>query len=273
MRLLFALVAATASFAPFGAAAQTPPQPTANFAIAPPPLGYPAYGGALIDSVEERGETSAFSAGLDAGLMVVTGDRVSLKGVGAFATPRAAFGPAAATLEIGVTRLGGTVADLEIGVWALDGQLGLELNVLETSLIQVVAFAGYDLAWSNTWFTIEGLYYAGTTVDTGVNVYSRLHGPQLGAQVHVAALDSFIVTPFVFVKSVGGTADPEPLVNLWSALDEPHDIARFWTTTFGIDARYEPLGLTLSGLADLAGSSDDAPGAKTFIFTLGYVFH
>jgi hypothetical protein len=255
------------------AAAQTPPRPSVNFTVAPPPLGYPAYASALVDQVEEREEVSIFSAGVSGGLLIITGDEVSLKGGGVFATPRIAFGPGAVTVAVGVARLGGEAADLEIGVWAVDGQLGLELNVLETPTLRAVAFAGYDVAWSYSWFTIEGLYYAGAEVNTGVNVTSIVHGPQLGAQVHVLAPGSFIITPFVIAKNIGGESDPEPLVDLWSALDEPYEVERFWSTTFGIDAQYEPLGVTLSGMLDLARDSGDVPGTKTFLFTLGYNLH
>jgi hypothetical protein len=76
----------------------------------------------------------------------------------------------------------------------------MELPVINSDIVKLIIFAGYDLSYSRTTFSTTDPYSAGNKLTWYLD--TTQHGPVVGMQCHFIIADSFMISPFFLMKTV-----------------------------------------------------------------------
>ena len=143
--------------------------------------------------------------------------------------------------------------------------IGLEYMAMRTEKASIIIFAGMNFS----------LLSLGIDIDTGtesgtLDMWTSTRGPQGGIQAAIKFTD-FVFTPFLMATRLSGTADID-----YEGGGESGSISTGipagTSVSYGIDAVYVPLNLSLSFISQQGLSNNDNNGLKTYIFTLSYHF-
>jgi hypothetical protein len=226
-----------------------------NFSISPPPLGYPEYPG-----------ESAVSNTFNFTGAYISADQFSMVGMFLGWIPRYGGDWGAIEGMLGMFVMNGEL-DTGFGKQSLnfvgfDLAPAFELPIVNQESFKFIFFGGYDLMLMTTSFTTTDPYSSGTmtwTLTTG------MYGPILGMQIHIGFADTFIFSPFLMMKSMQGSTDvtTDPA---YVGFQTSYDIPSTTIISYGFDIIETTSGVTLSGLINMAGQTNNTKGYNSYIF-------
>lgn len=226
-----------------------------NFTISPPPLGYPEYP-----------EESAVSNTLNFTGAYISADQFSMYGMFLGWVPRYGGDWGAIECMLGMFVMNGELdtgyGKESLNFVGMDIAPALELPIVNDESFKFIMFGGFDLMITTTSFTTPDPYSSGTmtwTLTTG------MYGPLLGFQLHIGFADTFMFSPFIMVKSLQGSTDvtTNPA---YVGMQYSYDIPSTTYITYGFDIVEATSGVTLSGLINMAGQTNDTKGYNSYIF-------
>jgi hypothetical protein len=227
-----------------------------NFTISPPPLGYPEYP-AESSVTQTLNMTGAF----------IKGDTVSIKGFYMGWIPRYGTDWMALDGLLGLFVLSGDIdtsyGKQSLSVVGFNLAPAVELPVINSDIIKLIIFAGYDLSYSRTTFATTDPFSAGNKLTWYLG--TTQHGPIAGIQCHLIFADSFMISPFFLMKTARGSVDisTDPA---YTVLQTSYDLESYTVTTYGFDIIETGSGITLSGLIQMTGKTNDTEEIKTYTF-------
>ncbi|MEW6528203.1 MAG: hypothetical protein AB1444_16240 [Spirochaetota bacterium] len=227
-----------------------------NFSISPPPLGYPEYP-----------EESSFSNTVNFTGAYISADKFSMVGMFLGWVPRYGGDWGAIDCMVGMFVMNGEL-DTDFGKESLnfvgfDLTPAFELPVVNQESFKFIFFGGYDLMLMTTSFTTPD-YISGSGTMT-ITLTTGMYGPVLGMQMHIGFADTFIFSPFLMMKSMQGSTDitTEPA---YVGMQTSYDIPSTTMISYGFDIIETTSGVTLSGLINMAGETNDTKGYTSYIF-------
>lgn len=230
-----------------------------NFTISPPPLGYPEYP-----------DESAYSSKLDTTVAYIRAEEYSMIGVFLGWIPRYGGDWGAIEGMIGMFVINGEI-DTGFGKESLnfvgfDLTPAFELPIVNKESFKFIFFGGYTLMLSTTSFTTPDPYSSGTMTWT---LTAGMYGPVLGMQMHIALADTVMFSPFLMVKSLQGSTDvsTDPA---YVGMQTSYDIPSTTMISYGFDIIETTSGITLSGLINMAGETNDTKGYTCYIFGVSF---
>jgi hypothetical protein len=258
-----------------------------NFTVAPPPLGYPKFADDL-----SNWSDLAFDNSVGGAVAWVSGPRLSLVGAGVGWIPRLALGRVAFNPGIAFFLVSGAVTprvegwepgfgerpdfDFSMKFWMVDISPAAEVIVFRNQYLGAVLYAGVEvmLAWSH--FIIENFVVpippSPPVVDLGVDTMTTLYGPFGGLQAQITVIDDFVFTPYFQLKYISGNVNLDDYTFETRFLHGDHELQGVMSYTAGLDVIYQPLGVSLSSLLQLAPASDDDSRFTSTTVNLKYSF-
>ncbi|MDH7554474.1 MAG: hypothetical protein QHH74_12555 [Spirochaetota bacterium] len=226
-----------------------------NFSISPPPLGYPEYP-----------QESSFSNTMNFTGAYISADQFSMVGMFLGWVPRYGGDWGAIEGMLGMFIMNGEI-DTGFGKQSLnfvgfDMTPAFELPIVNQESFKFIFFGGYDLMLMTTSFTTTDPYSSGTMTWTLTTV---MYGPVLGMQIHIGFADTFIFSPFLMMKSMQGSTDitTDPA---YVGMQASYDIPSTTMISYGFDIIETTSGVTLSGLINMAGKTNETAGYNSYIF-------